>query len=68
MQTPLCLDATVRAASDLGHTITVVGDACAALDLEHRSRSVAAADVHAACLAALEVDYASVVDAADLAV
>ena len=68
MQTNLCIDATVRAASDLGHTVTVVGDACAAPDLEHGGRSVAAADVHAAFLAALDGNYASVVDAADLEV
>ena len=68
MQTNLCIDATVRAASDLGHTVTVVGDACAAPDLEHGGRSVAAADVHAAFLAALDGNYASVVEAASLEV
>lgn len=68
MQTNLCIDATVRAASDLGHTVTVVGDACAAPDLKHGGRSVVAADVHAAFLAALDGNYASVVEAADLEV
>jgi nicotinamidase-related amidase len=68
MQTNLCIDATVRAAADLGHTVTVVGDACAAPDLEHRGRTVAAADVHAAFLAALDDNYATVVDSNDLQV
>ena len=66
MQTNLCIDATVRAASDAGRTVTVVGDACAAADLEHGGRAVAGADVHAAFLGALDGTYATVVDAADL--
>ncbi|MFM9735653.1 isochorismatase family protein, partial [Streptomyces niveiscabiei] len=66
MQTNLCIDATVRSAADAGHTVTVVGDACAAADLEHGGRAVAGADVHAAFLAALDGSYATVVDAADL--
>lgn len=66
MQTNLCIDATVRSAADAGHTVTVVGDACAAADLEHGGRAVAGADVHAAFLAALDGNYARVVGAADL--
>jgi nicotinamidase-related amidase len=68
MQTNLCIDASVRAASDLGHTVTVVGDACAAADLEHRGRAVPGADVHAAFLAAIDGSYADVVDSEDLLV
>ena len=67
MQTNLCIDASVRAAADLGHTVTVVGDACAATALEHAGRSVDAADVHAAFLGALDGNYATVVTAADVA-
>ncbi|SDS05296.1 Nicotinamidase-related amidase [Nocardioides scoriae] len=66
MQTNLCIDATVRAAADAGHTVTVVGDACAAADLEHDGRAVAGADVHAAFLGALDGNYAAVVRSADL--
>ena len=68
MQTNLCVDATVRHAADLGLTVTVVGDACAAVALEHDGRQVDAADVHAAFLAALDGNYATVVKAADLQV
>jgi nicotinamidase-related amidase len=68
MQTNLCIDASVRAGADLGWTITVVGDACAAPDLEHAGRSVQAADVHTAFLAALDGNYAHVVDSADLGI
>ncbi len=68
MQSNLCVDATVRAASDLGHTVTVVADACAAADLQHGERAVGAADVHAAFMAALDGNYATVVDAAALEV
>jgi nicotinamidase-related amidase len=66
MQTNLCIDASVRAGADAGRTITVVGDACAAPDLTHDGRTVAAADVHAAFLAALDGSYASVVDSGSL--
>ena len=66
MQTNLCIDASVRAASDAGHTVTVVGDACAAAALEHQGRAISGQDVHAAFLAALDGNYATVVDAADL--
>ena len=68
MQTNLCIDATVRHAADLGLTVTVVGDACAAAGLEHDGRSVDPADVHAAFLGALDGNYATVVKAADLEV
>lgn len=67
MMTSLCVDATVRAAADLGHTVTVAGDACAAPDLEHGGRRVAGADVHAAFLAALDGEYATVVSSSELA-
>ncbi|MEV4423547.1 cysteine hydrolase family protein [Patulibacter sp. NPDC049589] len=66
MMTSMCVDASVRTASDLGYEVTVVGDACACPDLEHAGRTVAAADVQAAFLAALGSAYATVVDADDL--
>lgn len=53
MMTSMCVDATVRAALDLGHDVTVVGDACAAPDLAHDGVEVEARAVHAAFLAAL---------------
>jgi nicotinamidase-related amidase len=67
MMTSMCVDATVRAAADLGYQVTVVADACAAPDLEFDGRHVPGADVHAAFLAALADSYATVVKASDLA-
>jgi nicotinamidase-related amidase len=66
MMTSMCVDATVRTASDLGYDVTVVADGCANPALEHGGRSVPAADVHAAFLAALGSAYATVVDADEL--
>ena len=63
MMTHMCVDATVRAAFDLGYAVTVAGDACATRDLVYEGRAVAAADVHAAFLAALAAVYATVVAA-----
>lgn len=59
----MCIDATTRAAFDLGLSCIVVEDACATRDLEHNGRSVAAADVHAAFMAALSAVYARVISA-----
>jgi nicotinamidase-related amidase len=61
----ICIDATARAASDLGFKCVVVHDACAASDLEFGNRIVAAADVHAAFMAALKAAYARVVTLAE---
>ena len=57
----MCLDATTRAAFDLGFTCIVVDDACATRDLEHRGTVVPANQVHAAFMAALSRPYARVV-------
>lgn len=56
----MCVDAGTRAASDLGYAVTVAHDACATRDLEFGGRRVAAADVHAAFMAALAFGYARV--------
>jgi nicotinamidase-related amidase len=66
MMTSMCVDASVRAAADLGFAITVVGDACAAPALSRGSVTVPGEQVHTAFLAALDGTYATVVDAADL--
>jgi nicotinamidase-related amidase len=60
MMTSMCVDATVRAAADLGFEVAVAHDACATRDLEFGGRRVPAADVHAAFLAALGSSYARV--------
>jgi nicotinamidase-related amidase len=66
MMTSMCVDATVRAAADLGFAVTVVGDACAAPDLEYAGVAVPGEQVHAAFLAALGEGYAEVVDGASV--
>jgi nicotinamidase-related amidase len=66
MMSSMCVDATVRAAADLGYDVTVAADACAAPDLEHAGVRVGGADVHAAFMAALGSAYARVVTVADL--
>jgi len=60
MMTHMCVDATVRAAKDLGFEITLIGDACATRDLEINGNKVEAKDVHHSFLAALSYFYADV--------
>jgi len=61
----MCIDATTRAAADLGFACTAVQDACATRDLEFAGRKIAAAQVHGASMAALGGAYARVVSTAD---
>jgi nicotinamidase-related amidase len=60
MMTHMCVDATTRAAFDHGFQCTVLHDACATRDLAFNAVTVAAAQVHAAFLAALGAVYAKV--------
>lgn len=60
MMTHLCVDATVRAAYDLGFTCTVLHDACATKNLEFNSMIIPAQSVQNAFLAALQPLYANV--------
>ena len=60
MMTHMCVDATVRAAKDLGFECTVIGDACASRDLEINGKIVKADDAHNAFLSALSFFYADV--------
>jgi nicotinamidase-related amidase len=66
MMSSMCVDATVRAAVDLGLETTVVHDGCAAPDLRFGGREVPGAAVHAAFMAALADGYATVVGANEL--
>ncbi len=66
MMTSMCVDATVRAAVDLGYAVTVVGDACAAPGLAYGGVEVPGEAVHAAFLAALGGAGARVVTSAEL--
>lgn len=56
----MCVDACVRAAADMGYTVTVLHDACATMDLQFAGTSVPAAHVHAAMMAAFQFGYAAV--------
>jgi len=56
----MCIDTTVRAAFDFGYQCELIADACATRDLEFDGRRIAAADVHAAFMAALSMPFASV--------
>jgi nicotinamidase-related amidase len=66
MMTSMCVDATVRAAVDLGFEATVVHDACAAPDLEFAGETIPAQAVHGAFIAALDDGYAEVRSADEL--
>jgi nicotinamidase-related amidase len=54
MMTHLDVDATARAASELGFQVLVAEDACATRDLVHGGTSIPADHVHKAALAALK--------------
>ncbi|YCI07074.1 cysteine hydrolase (plasmid) [Ensifer sp. D2-11] len=61
----MCIDATARAASDLGFKTTVVEDACSTRDLEFKGKIVSADKVHAAYMSALAFGYGQVVSTAE---
>lgn len=66
MMSSMCVDATVRAAADLGFEVTVVQDGCAAPNLSFGGVDIPGTSVHAAFMAALQDSYATVLDAAEL--
>src|SRR6266581_5864350 len=53
----MCIDATTRAAFDLGFKCVVAEDACATKDLMFKNKTIKAADAHASFMAALAVPY-----------
>ncbi len=63
MMTHMCVDATTRAATDLGFDCRIAQDACATRALKLNDRLVSAADVHMAFLAALHGTYGQVMTA-----
>jgi len=56
----MCIDATTRAAADLGFECTVVHDACATRNLDFAKKKILADDVHASFMAALGAAYGKV--------
>ncbi len=67
MMTHMCVDATTRAAFDLGFSCSLAHDACATRALAFGEQRVPAAQVHAAFVAALAGLYAKVQSAAAIA-
>ena len=63
MMTHMCVEATTRAAFDLGFQCTVVHNACATRPLTFGTDTVPARQVQAAFLAALGAVYAKIVSA-----
>jgi nicotinamidase-related amidase len=56
----MCIDATTRAAFDLGFDCVVIHDACATRDLQFQGKTVPAEQVHGSFMAALGMAYAEV--------
>ncbi len=61
----MCIDATVRAANDLGYRTVTIHDACATRDVEFNGTTVPAAHVHAAMMAAFDFAYGEVITTDD---
>jgi nicotinamidase-related amidase len=56
----MCIDATTRAAADLGYECVVIHDACATRDLLFGEQVIPASQVHGSFMAALGSAYAKV--------
>ena len=65
MMTHMCVDASMRAAADLGYPILLAADACATRALVYGETKVPAQHVHAAFLAALK-SYGQVLTAEEI--
>ena len=61
----MCIDATTRAAADLGFNCVVIHDACATRDLEFQGKKIPAEAVHRSFMAALGSGYAKVMSLKD---
>lgn len=66
MMTHMCIDASVRAAFDLGLRVELAHDACATRALRFGGRELLAAQVHAAFIAALDGTFAAVHSVSEL--
>lgn len=67
MMTSMCVDASARAATDLGFTTLLAADACAAPDLRSGDEVIGGATVHKAFISALGSMVAEVRDSSELA-
>ena len=66
MMTHMCVDATTRAAYDLGFNCTILHDACATRNLEFNNMLIPAQTVQSAFLAAIQPLYATVTNVRDV--
>ncbi len=64
MQTHMCVEAAVRAASDLGYDCILIHDACTSRDLKFNDHVIKATDVHLATLSTLG-SYAKIMSTRD---
>ncbi len=62
----MCIDATTRAAFDLGYDCILAEDACATKDLIFKGKTIKASDVHASFMAALSAPYAKVISTKEI--
>ena len=62
----MCIDATTRAAFDLGFNCIVAEDACATKELFFKGKAIKASEVHASFMAALSVPYAKVISSREI--
>lgn len=60
MMTHMCIDTTVRSASNHGYSVELIEDACATRDLEWRDVIIPAEQVQSAFMAALDGTFAKV--------
>lgn len=61
----MCIDATTRAAADMGYNVSVIEDACAARELSFKDKTISAPHVHGAFMAALGMGYAEILSTQD---
>ncbi|WP_320172801.1 cysteine hydrolase family protein [Maridesulfovibrio sp.] len=66
MMSNMCVDATTRAAADMGYKCTVIHDACCGASLEFNGVKVNSSEVHAGFMASLGMFYAQMVSAEEL--
>lgn len=64
MMTHMCVDTTVRAAKDLGFSVTLIEDACTTKDLVWNGHTIPAEVVHESYMASLNGGFAEIMTAA----
>ncbi|GMU24792.1 MAG: isochorismatase [Phycisphaerae bacterium] len=63
----MCIDATTRAAADLGFQCTLIHDACATRDVEFAGQTIPADQVHGSFMSALGWAYAKLLSGEEFA-